>query len=66
MSSFYDEQKTYANIFEGDIDGEYDCFLMLEQDPVYVKRFIVKSTAQFLKVHQNGDKNTFANITKLR
>jgi hypothetical protein len=66
MSSFYDEQKTYANIFENDIDGEYECFFMLEQDLVYVKRFIVKSTKDFQNLHQKQDKYTDADSIKLR
>ena len=66
MSSFYDEQKTYANIFENDIDGQYECFLMLEQDPVFVKRFIVKSTEEFLNLYQKEDEHTDADSINLR
>jgi len=66
MSSFYDEQKTYANIFEDDIDGEYECLLMLQQDPVYIKRFIVKSTDEFLNLHHKQEGNEKANPKSLR
>ncbi|CAG5109913.1 Oidioi.mRNA.OKI2018_I69.chr2.g4382.t1.cds [Oikopleura dioica] len=66
MSSFYDEKKTYANIFEDDSDGEYECFFFLNQDPVYVKRFILKSTEKFIALRKSTKTDGEENTVQLR
>ena len=66
MSSFYDEKKTYANIFEEDSDGEYECFFFLNQDPVYVKRFILKSTEKLIALQKSRNIDVAENSVQLR
>ena len=66
MSSFYDEKKTYANIFEEDSDGEYECFFFLNQDPVYVKRFILKSTEKFIALRKSTKLDAEESTIQLR
>ena len=39
---------------------------MLQQDPVYIKRFIVKSTDEFLNLHHKQEGNEKANPKSLR